>query len=830
MSGSRKIKLCLLALLMCTVAAAAGCGEDHTHGYSQAWAFDAEAHWHPATCGHDERSEQSAHDFKETVIPPSASSAGYTLHTCVCGYSYATDPTDPLPPQTETEYRYNAEQHWSVPNGGGTAQAEAHAYREEKVQATCTSAGYTKHSCVCGYWYATDPTEPAAHTYDAGEFEHNEGAHWHICTVCGGQAERKEHTLTEKVTPATCDTDGYTEFSCKECGYSYRGQTVQKGHSFAQDLSHDEYEHWHPATCTHQSERADVQDHVLEKGSTTCLICGAQVSPRLSYQLSAGQDYYIVTGIGSITGTKVEIPATYREKPVKEIGAKAFADSGITEVTFGENLEKIGTGAFLDTAISSLALPEKLTEVGAKAFAGTAITRVTLGESVQTVGQGAFRGCLSLAEAELHCKTIPDFAFEGCAVLKTVNGQTVTAVGAQAFAGTALQTIDLSKCERVGFAAFEGCASFAPASLAALTYAEEYAFSGCGAVHAALPALKAIPDLLFFGCASLQDATLSAETIGQSAFADCTKLSTVTLSGTKQIGQSAFAGCTQLSAPQLPDTLVRVGGDAFRDATFITEEGGARYAANVLLGATAGTQNIRVKAGTVGIADGAFEDRTEAGNTTLKTVELADSVRFIGTNAFRGCTGLTAISFGKVKYIWANAFRGSGLQQVNVPASVEIVGDNAFYDCKQLASAEVHAKEIGKFAFSYTGVDRSLSSPVKQRPDYAKLTAVTLGSEVDTIGSNAFQYCPIGNIALPAGLVSIGNYAFAQTDLASVEIPASVTRIGEYAFYGCTKLTSATFRDTQNWKAGKAAVVFGTAAENAKLLTEKYLDVDWIRG
>ena len=119
-----KIKMCLLGALVCTVAfAAAACtDEEHTHDYSQEWAFDAEAHWHPATCGHDAKTGKSAHEFTETVIP-AGENAGYTLHICACGYSYTSDPTAPNAPETWEAFRYNEEGHWKPSlNGEGAAE------------------------------------------------------------------------------------------------------------------------------------------------------------------------------------------------------------------------------------------------------------------------------------------------------------------------------------------------------------------------------------------------------------------------------------------------------------------------------------------------------------------------------------------------------------------------------------------------------------------------------------------------------------------------------------------------------------------------------------
>lgn len=824
MNKSAKRKFGLLALVALSAAAfAAGCGEGtHTHVYSDAWTFDADSHWHSAVCSHDAKENKSAHSFTETVIPPSVSSAGYTLHVCACGYSYVSDETDPLPPAEAL--RYNEEGHWT-PVADGEVNFTPHEYEDETVAPTCYGAGYTRHVCACGYWYASDPVAPVAHTFQEGVWEHSESGHWQPCVVCGAQSGLSAHDFDEHVTAKTCDENGYTDFVCKECGYSFRGRETEKGHTYSDLFTGDEYEHWRAAICEHGQEKTDVSEHVLIGRSNVCAICGKAVSPRLAYEESADGQYYIVTGIGCYSGTALEIPNTYREKPVREIAARAFAGEEVTSVSFAANLEKIGAEAFSGTEISEVNFP-KVREIGAKAFADTKIGTLLLPGTLSKLGQGAFRGCGSLQSVEIksNVSELPASLFEGCVSLKSVSCiMPVSSVGAQAFYGCGLlTTFDLSACTHLGFSAFSDCAAFAPTTLPVLESAEQYALSGCGAVNVTLPALRAFPEDLFNGCEKLRSVVSSAEEAGDSAFRGCTSLDSVSLDKICTIGENAFRGCTSLTALSLPETLLRVGVDAFAETGLLQEDGNAVYAANVLIG---GTGNLTVKAGTAGIADEAFR-----GKEGLSSVSLGGSVRFIGVSAFRGCTGLSEIAFPEsVKMIGANAFRESGLISVTIPATVETVGDNAFYDCEKLTAAEIGAKEIGKFAFSYTGTGRTLDSPVKQRPDHAHLTQVTLKAGVEVIGSNAFQYAPIAEVSLPAGLLSVGRYAFAQTDLAAVAFPASVGFIGEYAFYG-SKLTSASFGSAQGWKAGKTGLTLGTPSENANYLTSVYADVDWTRG
>ncbi len=814
-------KICLLTLLSATVAvAAAGCGGKHTHSYSEAWAFDAEAHWHPSTCSHDTKTGKGEHVFTETVIPPTGTSAGYTLHACACGYAYIADEKSPLPPEESGEYRYDGTSHWK-PVTEGERDISGHIYRDDTVAPTCYGAGYTKHTCtVCGYWYADAPVDPVAHTVSEGVMAHDETSHWQPCSVCGAKVNVTGHSLREDVTPPSCDKGGYTDFTCEECGYTFRGRETGAQHAYSETFEGNEYEHWR--SCKNDGEKTDVGEHVFEGHSNVCAICGKTVTPRISYKLCG--EYYAVTGIGSLAGTEVTVPAEYNGKPVKEIAERAFVNEKLTALTLGgSNLEKIGAQAFMGTDIAALTLPSSVQTVGAKAFAGTKIGSLSLGSAVKSLGQGAFEGCASLQTVTIESLTsLPVSAFEGCISLTSVTcTQKLTGIGDLAFNGcTLLDTLDLSGAETLGFSAFGGCAAFAPADLSALTSAGEYALSGTALENAALPAgLAEIPARLFLGCEKLHTVTSSAQTVGKEAFKDCALLSSVTLTGTLSLEESAFAGCTALNTLELPETITHVGENAFTGTGLVKAEGGVNYVGNVAVGLESGT-SVSLKETAVVVADGAFRD------TKITAVTLGAGVKSIGADAFRGCA-ISAIDFKNVKTIGANAFRESGLVSVTVPATVDTVGDNAFYDCKSLTAVNVSAKNIGKFAFSYTGTGRTLDSPEKERPDYAHLATLTIGAGVQTIGSNAFQYAPITEVTLPAGLTSIGKYAFAHTDLAGISIPAEVTRIGGYAFYK-TQLSTAAFSQAENWTAGGAALSLGDAAGNAAQL--KASTIDWVRG
>ena len=158
------------------------------------------------------------------------------------------------------------------------------------------------------------------------------------------------------------------------------------------------------------------------------------------------------------------------------------------------------------------------------------------------------------------------------------------------------------------------------------------------------------------------------------------------------------------------------------------------------------------------------------------------NVTSIGSDAFKGCSGLTSITIpNSVTSIGNYAFKGcSGLTSVTIPNSVTSIGNNAFSGCSGLTSVTIgnSVTRIGDAAFFVcTG-----------------LTSITIPNSVTYIGSDAFNYCTgLTSITIPNSVKSIGYWAFYKcTGLTSITIPNSVKSIGRYAFQYCSGLTSIT--------------------------------------
>ena len=133
----------------------------------------------------------------------------------------------------------------------------------------------------------------------------------------------------------------------------------------------------------------------------------------------------------------------------------------------------------------------------------------------------------------------------------------------------------------------------------------------------------------------------------------------------------------------------------------------------------------------------------------FKELNMPESLKYIGQEAFASSSVLKTINFGKnVEVIGAYAFTNIWeLEEIVIPDSVKRIEDGAFSSNRSLYYVE-------------------------------------MGENVEHIGAGAFQNCGIGDIYLPDSLESIGEGAFVGCSFTKVSIPENVEVIGEKAFYG----------------------------------------------
>ncbi len=531
------------------------------------------------------------------------------------------------------------------------------------------------------------------------------------------------------------------------------------------------------------------------------------------------------------------------------IGSNAFYGcSGITALTVPSSVTNIGNGAFNGcSSLESIELPF----VGANGAATTASDSTLFGyifgteeyeggvatsqyysggsrvtyyipsvlSSVKIAGgdllYGAFYNCQNLVAIDLgEVDSIGSNVFYGCKQLKKMTmPNTIQVVNEGLFYGcSALEEVVLgNSVTSIESKAFYNCSSLKTVSLPnTLQNIQDYAFYGCSSIeNLDIPNLNHLGNNVFDGCSSLvyteyNNGYYLGNTDNQYLIlikAKETSISNVTIANTtKFIYDNAFIDCVNLPEIALPNTIVQLGNNAFKNS---------------------GITSIILPESVINIGEAVF---AECANLTTVTIE--GNIEVIADSMFYNCTSLTGFTIPEsVRRIGASAFYGCvKLYRITIPENTTSIGSSVFYNCTNLSSISIKAN-LGAipdyFLYGCSVSSISIPSTVTSIGDYAfyglPITSITIPSNVTNLGSYAFAGCSklsritingsitslkdgvfrgcksLTSISIPDSVSSIGANAFTGCSaLSSINIPSSVRSVGDSAFYGCSSITSIT--------------------------------------
>ena len=132
--------------------------------------------------------------------------------------------------------------------------------------ATCTTVGYTMHTCsTCSETYTVDEVPATGHIYTSTITTpatcSATGVKTYTCSGCGHSytetIAKSDHSYQSIVTAPTCTATGYTTYTCTVCTHTYTGNTTAAtGHKNTTKVNT-------AATCTTAGSQ-----------TTTCSVCG----------------------------------------------------------------------------------------------------------------------------------------------------------------------------------------------------------------------------------------------------------------------------------------------------------------------------------------------------------------------------------------------------------------------------------------------------------------------------------------------------------------------------------------------------------------------------
>ena len=372
----------------------------------------------------------------------------------------------------------------------------------------------------------------------------------------------------------------------------------------------------------------------------------------LEYQLD--NETYTVKGLGTASSGNIVIPATYEDKAVTKIAAEAFKEKGITGVILPEGLLEIGQFAFSGNQLRNIHIPSTVTTIGLEAFSyNNYMNSITFEEnsSLETIGEKSFRGCLNVASITIPKSviTIEAHAFSrinSLTEIKFEDNSELQSIGEYAFKeGYGLKTITIPKnVETIGEGFLEFCTSLTTINYNCeeVSFSEYYpkTFTNIGTEGTNLTLnigkdVKKIPARLFYYDSH---SNLDLPIITHLVFEDgslCTS-----------IGEEAFKNITTL-----------------KEVSF------------------AGSSSLET-----------IEKNAFVACSALLKVEIPETLKVLGTDAFGGCTVLTLKTENSGKYLGNESnpylvlmdITDTSITSFTVPESTKIIASYAFAGCSSL--------------------------------------------------------------------------------------------------------------------------------------------------
>ena len=364
-------------------------------------------------------------------------------------------------------------------------------------------------------------------------------------------------------------------------------------------------------------------------------------------------------------------------------------------------------------------------------------------------------------------------------------------------------------------------------------------------------------------------ANTKIKVVGESAFADCTNLELVELTGENfAIDASVFDGCTSLNyikflgCGSIEDgafdgvslSNITLSGDGLEigQSTFLSskltleslEVGkiksvGERsfYNFQALLTAVVNAENIgsyafaeSQKLSEVNVVDnGEFDitlgdkvfyacpllERASIGcRETAFASETENSIS-LGVDVFRDCPVLSSAVIGNaVKTIPEGLFRSCVmLREVSLPLSFDSIAFAAFYQAGKDISWGDYGLEI------VLPTDGSLKSINRRAFMQSAIGGLLLPESVETIGEGAFGSCAnlSGEVRIPNSVTTLGASSFANdSKITALIIGTGISSLSTTVFAGCTGITSLTVNG--QIEGGISASMFGEC-RNLEILT-----------
>ena len=212
----------------------------------------------------------------------------------------------------------------------------------------------------------------------------------------------------------------------------------------------------------------------------------------------------------------------------------------------------------------------------------------------------------------------------------------------------------------------------------------------------------------------------SLERIDAHAFCMCSSLKEIKLPCVKILGEGVFQQCSSLHAAYLPVHPDTISPSLFRED---------RNLQKVLFPKGNRLQHI---------GEHAFE-----GCQSLEQIRIPSGVRTIGASSFSKCKALKTVRFPEqLISIDTRAFYFCGMNHLELPDTLEYLGDSAFFKCNWLTTVRLPAsvRYIGKWVFH--GCNRLQVLEIRHDPEFIGEWIINRAARIRCYrGSAVDRYC-----------------------------------------------------------------------------------------
>ena len=392
----------------------------------------------------------------------------------------------------------------------------------------------------------------------------------------------------------------------------------------------------------------------------------------IAYKISENTDEVFV--IYNYSETRdLDIPASvsHNGKTYSVIGIAngTFFESKVQSIHLPNTIRWIDKNSFCSRHIRSVNIPESVTEIGGGAFGFTKIDSVFIPHNVTSIEEGAFTGMDNLVFFQVDSLNPAYTTVDGVLYNKSK---------------TTLIAYPAATRKAVLFRIPDG-----------VTYIAEYAFYNAEIDSLFIPNSVISIGYCAFVRSKLSNVVISENfiKINSATFADCTNLRSIIIpNSVKVIESQSFAGCFKLTSVVIPENVALIRPRAFEDCISLDT---IQIPDHVIIALESfhntAWYNSQKEEQVLYLGKALYEYKEKYAKEMeirmLQETEITvrEGTRFIVSNAFRNCIGLSKITF---------------------PESLEYIGGKAFYGCKNLKS--IHIPERVKFiygnSFEYSGL------------------------------------------------------------------------------------------------------------------------------